>query len=278
MRYARKSAFTLVELLVVIAIIALLLSILMPALNKARGQARAVICMSNVRQIGVASAAYRTEYKGIYPPSNYDFADYYANPAKYKPWYAYATWFSFLKSYLGEATSKVNMCPSLAPLFINQKLSYSFNVAFGYCLNENGTWENYPPVKDSQVKNAADKILIIEAGPSYCNTYYVYNNGKIQGYPPDSYAYRLYPVNNWHNMRMCYEFTPGTPGSVVHDRWINSVYADGHAQKDDIVSAMNPIKWFPVPDLLTKFGDNPWDIKVVSSRSTRFPKLNPSTP
>lgn len=54
----RKKGFTLVELLVVIAVIALLMAILLPALGKAREQARRVLCGHNAKQIGVAILAY----------------------------------------------------------------------------------------------------------------------------------------------------------------------------------------------------------------------------
>jgi prepilin-type N-terminal cleavage/methylation domain-containing protein/prepilin-type processing-associated H-X9-DG protein len=74
----RGPGFSLVELLVVIAILALLIALLLPALQQARRAVKDAICVSNLRQIGVWGTSYAVEYGGILPTSG--FVDQSPNP------------------------------------------------------------------------------------------------------------------------------------------------------------------------------------------------------
>jgi prepilin-type N-terminal cleavage/methylation domain-containing protein len=72
----KQAAFTLVELLVVIGIIALLISILLPALNRARAQAQRTTCLTQMREMINATVMYATENKGAIP----EYRGYTKNP------------------------------------------------------------------------------------------------------------------------------------------------------------------------------------------------------
>src|SRR5687768_5921697 len=83
----RQSGFTLVELLVVIGIIAVLISILLPSLSRARAQANAVKCMSNMRQLFTYQQIYSNDFKGYVLPGNmnstsWEWGDWYGIMAR----------------------------------------------------------------------------------------------------------------------------------------------------------------------------------------------------
>src|SRR6476660_5209649 len=77
-----QNAFTLVELLVVIGIIAILMAILMPALQKAKKSAWEVSCASNLRQLMMGYHMFANEHKGHLPGGFYDISPVQMDPEK----------------------------------------------------------------------------------------------------------------------------------------------------------------------------------------------------
>ena len=84
----QKAAFTLIELLVVIAIIAILAAILFPVFAQAREKARAISCLSNLKQIGLSTMMYAQDYDETYP-FLYSNCDASADPTKNDPNYGW---------------------------------------------------------------------------------------------------------------------------------------------------------------------------------------------
>ncbi len=108
------AGFTLIELLVVIAIITLLMAILLPALGRAKKRAKAVVCQSNMRQIGVAMWLYEQDNEQLFPRPSHSTADT-------------SGWLSTLVPY--GLNAKARACPE-DPRFLNPTLnstSYSTN-------------------------------------------------------------------------------------------------------------------------------------------------------
>jgi len=163
----KKRGFTLIELLVVISIIAVLMGILMPALQRVRKQARQVYCQSSLKQIGIAATAYTMD-NGDYIPRAMD---------------GQTKWIIAFLPYLGQKTGsrvkdykevKVYQCPSFPSTGLGsngyenktQTLDYIVN---GWNMDEpglnnaDGGNAEYRATKLSNVKKQSEKIYLTDS-------------------------------------------------------------------------------------------------------------------
>ena len=98
---SRRKGFTLIELLIVIAIIAILLSLLIPAVQRSKEQARAALCMTNMKQWAQAMVLYTQKYNDKL------WLDAYADGYPDLP----GDWMEVLRPYYG-TLDKIRTCPS----------------------------------------------------------------------------------------------------------------------------------------------------------------------
>jgi len=155
--------FTLVELLVVIGIIALLISILLPSLNKARESARETQCLSNIRQWGLGYHMYAQNAKGLLADEG-DDGDASSASSAIKYWDADYLWFNAVPKFVNgksywtllqaslqpggvpianadSGSSSIFLCPSAKPAGDNNAANITadgYHNTFGYIQGVNG--------------------------------------------------------------------------------------------------------------------------------------------
>ena len=147
----RAKGFTLVELLVVIAVIALLLSILMPSLKKARDQAKSLICRVNLKTIGNSGLLYTMDNSDYFPPSHspddlsrdrYNCTRFYPDNKYKSPWYLYL--YPYHKDF------EIYRCPGYPQMA-------------AYEVHSSGTWTSwyltYPALDNFKYKDGSSWLL-----------------------------------------------------------------------------------------------------------------------
>ena len=203
----RIHAFTLIEVLVVISIIALLVAILLPALNGARIQAKLVSCLSNNRQLGLGMQMYIADSQGIIPPARDPNTGGPGDPAR-------ITWRERIEPYL--AGREGFKCPANAGSSSLTSADDQFPRSYAANGASITNWSTYPSpmyvfTPSEDIQSPSRMILFVESGGEGAT--------PLMNHP--------YPANltlqyDTDRIRRCF---------FLHENMLTTyTFADGHAQ------------------------------------------------